>query len=154
VYYIYIYILLEFFLLILCPLSDFVLLALGGFNIGQKGGARLTKILPAKQTNLWEFFFERPSGKIHVRKKKTPNENRSLFWKFDNCFTAQSHPNSLRQLLPIPTRVQGGGGGAIIIPCRVGFGMMSMEQWNYNISNGCLFGWASPNTPDIIYRST
>ena len=33
-----------------------VVLALGVFYIGQNGGGRLTKILPAKQTHFGEFF--------------------------------------------------------------------------------------------------
>ena len=33
-----------------------VLLALGIFNMGQKDVGRLTKILPARQTNFGEFF--------------------------------------------------------------------------------------------------
>ena len=37
--------------------SGFCLIwALGGFNIGQKGGGRLNKILSARQTFFGEFF--------------------------------------------------------------------------------------------------
>jgi len=61
--------------------SDLALWALGVFNIGQKGGGRPTKILPARQTHFWELFGQ-PVGKntfsrkdAHTPPKCYVNEN-------------------------------------------------------------------------------
>ena len=51
------------FILILCFFFGCCLIwALGGCNIGQKGGGRLIKILPARQTHFGDFFGQ-PFGK-------------------------------------------------------------------------------------------
>ena len=47
--------------------------ALAGSNIGQKTGGRLTKILPARQTHVWEFFGQ-PFGETTFSKKHAPNK--------------------------------------------------------------------------------
>jgi len=47
--------------------------ALGGFNIGQKNGGRLTKISPARQTHFWEFCW--PALRVtYIFGKSTPSE--------------------------------------------------------------------------------
>ena len=51
--------------------------ALGGSNIGQKTGGRLTKILPARQTHFGGFFGQ-PFGEKTFSEKCTPKENRSF----------------------------------------------------------------------------
>ena len=51
-----------------------VLLAFGVFNIGQKDGAWLTKILPARQTHFWEFFGQ-PFGENTFSKNGSPNKS-------------------------------------------------------------------------------
>jgi len=47
---------------------------LGGSNIGQKNGGKLTKILPARQTHFWEFFGQ-PFGENTFSKNTPPKQN-------------------------------------------------------------------------------
>ena len=59
-----------------------VLLALGGFNKGQKDGRRLSKILPARQTHFWEFLGA-PFGEMHLRTKQ---QNESVIFVKQNIY--------------------------------------------------------------------
>jgi len=53
----YIYIYMEYLFINYRTFFDFcVSWALGGLNIGQKGGGMLTKLLPGRQTPFGEFF--------------------------------------------------------------------------------------------------
>jgi len=78
--YIYIYIYKYGILYIIFVFFGFCLiLALGVFNIGQKGCGMLTKILPARQTHFWEFFWA-PFGENTFSKNASP-PNRLEFTK-------------------------------------------------------------------------